>query len=77
VDASTPEIDGNATNRIQATCTTDEQAGVRLVFSVNDEMVATAVDTENPYETGTVGLAVGEDGGASGAEFDNFVVTQG
>jgi hypothetical protein len=77
VDEVTPEIDGNATNRIQAVCTTDEQAGVRLVFSVNDEMVATAVDTENPYETGTVGLAVGEDGGASGAEFDNFVVKQG
>lgn len=76
-DGAAPETDSNATIRIQATCTTNEQKGVRLVFSVDGETVATAVDSDNPYLTGTVGLAVGEDGGASGAEFDNFVVTQG
>jgi hypothetical protein len=80
VDRNTPAVDAEATNRLQAECTSVEGQAVHLVFSVNDQRVAEVTDTENPLPTGTVGLGVttGDTKGASAveAEFDNFAVTQ-
>jgi hypothetical protein len=79
VDRNTPAVDAEATNRLQAECTSVEGQAVHLVFSVNDQRVAEVTDTENPLPTGTVGLGVttGDTKGASAveAEFDNFAVT--
>jgi len=50
------------------------QGAVHLAFRVNGKEIASAVDEDHPYLTGTIGLAVGEDGGVSAAEVDNFVV---
>jgi hypothetical protein len=74
-----PAIDVNATNRLEAVCTSEGQQGVHLVFLVNGKKVAEATDTKNPYRTGTVGLFAGTGPDAKAAveaEFDNFVVTQ-
>jgi len=81
--ADTPAVHANATNRMQGECTTVEgQQAVRLVFSVNGQVVADVTDTQNPLQAGTVGLGVKagtnahKAGKAVEAEFDNFVVTQ-
>jgi hypothetical protein len=71
----------NGTNRLAATCVTDEAGNVRLEFQVNGRTVASAVDTgaqlAPPLLTGSVGLIIAK--GSEGAdpveaEFDDFVV---
>jgi len=81
--ADTSAAHANATNRMQGECTTVEgQQAVHLVFSVNGQVVADVTDTQNPFQTGTVGLGVKAGTNAHKAEkaveaeFDNFVVTQ-
>jgi hypothetical protein len=77
------QIDANAMNRLQASCTNVEVEGQRsvyLVFSVDDQVVAEYTDKQNPYLTGTVGLTVWTDPAEhvqqSGVvQFDNFIVT--
>jgi hypothetical protein len=74
-----PAIDINATNRLEAVCSSEGQQAVRLVFSVNGKKVAEATDTKNPFSTGTVGLFAGtgsDSKTAVEAEFDNFVITR-
>lgn len=73
-------IDVSATNRLQASCTSDDDGkSVHLVFSVNGAVVAEATDTESPLSGGTVGLWAAmapHASEATEAEFDNFVVTE-
>jgi hypothetical protein len=75
-----PAVDINASNRLQAVCSSDEgQQAVHLVFWVNGEKVAEATDTKDPLLTGTVGVfvATGPDAKtAVEAEFDDFAVRQ-
>jgi ABC-type Na+ transport system ATPase subunit NatA len=75
-----PAVDINASNRLQAVCSSEEgQRAVHLVFSVNGRVVAEATDSENPLSTGTVGVfvATGPDAKtAVEAEFDDFAVRQ-
>jgi hypothetical protein len=64
-------------NHLRAVCSSDEgdQAGTHLVFSMNDNQVAEATDTENPLGVGTVALfaATSKDSKkAVEVEFDNF-----
>jgi hypothetical protein len=72
--------DVSATNRLQASCTSDDgEQSVHLVFSVNGSVVAEATDTDDPLADGTVGLWVAMVPGtrdATEAAFDNFVVTE-
>jgi len=70
-------IDPSAENRLRAVCTTDASGAARLVFSVNDHVVATTTDPD-PLTTGTVGLVVATGGAKADwieAQFDDFVVT--
>jgi CHAT domain len=69
-------------NRIQADCTTAEAGAdgeVRLVFRLNDQVVAEATDNDQTLTDGTIGIRVaapaapGQEGVQ--AEFDDFVVT--
>jgi hypothetical protein len=73
-----PAIDINASNELQAVCSSEEgQRAVHLVFWVNGRVVAEATDSENPLPTGTVGVfvATGADAKtAVEAEFDDFAV---
>jgi hypothetical protein len=75
-----PAIDINASNRLQAVCSSEEgQQAVHLVFSVNGRVVAEATDSENPLPTGTVGVFVSTGPKAKTAveaEFDDFAVRQ-
>jgi hypothetical protein len=75
-----PAIDINASNRLQAVCSSEEgQRAVHLVFWVNGRVVAEATDTKDPLLTGTVGVfvATGPDAKtAVEAEFDDFAVRQ-
>jgi hypothetical protein len=68
----------NATNHLQATCTTPTgQKSVHLVLWVNGHIVAKVIDTNNPLNTGSVGLFAGRSNAATKpieAQFDNFVV---
>jgi hypothetical protein len=65
-------------NHLRAVCSDEgDQAGTHLVFSMNDNQVAEATDTENPLGVGTVALfaATSKDSKkAVEVEFDNFDV---
>jgi hypothetical protein len=68
----------NAYNLLEAQCTNEGQQSVRLVFSVNNQIVAAWTDTDNPLPTGTVGLGVETSKQVNKpveAEFANLVVT--
>jgi len=79
-DAGLNGLNQTEKSRLQAVCTSEQgQQAVHLVFSVNGRVVAEAIDTKDPFSTGTVGLLVGTGPAAKTAveaEFDNFVVTQ-
>ena len=71
-------IDANATNRLEAMCSTVGPNAVHLVFLVNGQKVAEATDRKSPFLTGTIGLLAGYDSDATvpiEVEFDNLVVT--
>jgi hypothetical protein len=75
---SVASLNATVVNRIRAECTnvTDAaQGAVRLVFSLNGQIVAEAIDSDQPLPDGTIGIrvfALGQTG--IRAEFDNFVV---
>ncbi len=73
-------IDMSATNRLQASCTSDDEGqSVHLALSVNGSMIAEATDTDNPLAGGTVGLWAAmfpNTPDATEAEFDNFAITE-
>jgi hypothetical protein len=68
-------VDNNGSNHLRAVCKNEGKQRVYLEFWVNGQSVASARDSKNPVETGTVGLEVATgEGGAIEAEFDDFVV---
>lgn len=73
-------IDMNASNRLQATCSTvSGGSAVDLTLEVNGKKLAEATDTGNPLTSGTVGLFAATTQGTSTPtedEFTNFVVTR-
>jgi hypothetical protein len=89
IGKSTPDVDfktldsavipaaaPNATNHLQAVCTSIEgESAVHLEFSVNGNVVATATDRDDPHLIGTLGLFVFTVDTLE-VEFDNFVATE-
>jgi hypothetical protein len=74
---ASPQVAAEATNRLQAVCTSVEgQQAVHLELWVNGQKALETTDRDSPLPTGTVGLVVGtyRTKHASVAEFDNFVV---
>jgi hypothetical protein len=74
-----PAIDVDATNRLEAVCSSEGRQAVRLVFSVNGKKVAETTDTKDPFSTGAAGLFAGtgpDSKTAVEAEFDHFVITR-
>jgi TIR domain len=76
---SVASLNATDVNRIRADCTNVRdaaQGAVHLVFSLNGQIVAEAIDRDQPLPDGTIGIrvfALGQNG--IRAEFDNFVVT--
>jgi hypothetical protein len=68
----------NSTNRLEAACTGGKgDQAVSLVFRVNDQVAAQAMDSKDPLTTGTVALlaeAYKESKKAVEVQFDNLVV---
>jgi hypothetical protein len=69
------EVDLNAANDLRATCSTMEGGAVLLELSVNGTTVVSAIDRDNPYLEGTIGLHVFA-GESLQVEFDNFIVKE-
>jgi hypothetical protein len=69
-----PGVVADATNHLQAVCTSIEgEQAVHLEFSVNGDVVAAVTDRSDPHVMGTVGLFVFTVDTLE-VEFDNFVV---
>jgi hypothetical protein len=65
-------------NRLEGLCTTRSDGNTELVFAVNGQEVARAIDADRPLASGTVGLVVASDKTTKPieAEFDDFTVAR-
>lgn len=74
-------VHGDGNKELRAVCTTVGQRAVDLQFWVNDEIILSRTDREDPYESGTFGVQValgraGPTGDTLEVEFDDFAVSE-